>query len=198
MNRIRSALWAMGMSCVSPATFAQSLDINTAPQLPWYLGVGVGGGTLNRSAGDLTGLDNASVDTHDTTYTVRGGWRFSPFAAVEVGYYDLGRYKFNGTIDGTDIPASGSARAQSVGVSLVGIIPISTVDIYGRVGYAHTELKFNANTDLTVNENQRQNEATYGAGVRWTFAPNWALFGEWVKNDRVRVDSYVGGIDVRF
>jgi hypothetical protein len=34
--------------------------------------------------------------------------------------------------------------------------------------------------------------------VRWTFAPNWAVFGEWMKNDKIRVDSYLGGIDFRF
>jgi hypothetical protein len=93
----------------------------------------------------------------------------------------------------------GSGKAHSVGVSFVGIIPINTVDIYGRIGWAHSELKLNANAPLpTVNQNQRQNEATYGAGVRWTFAPHWAVFAEWIKNDRISVDSYVGGVDFRF
>jgi len=84
-------------------------------------------------------------------------------------------------------------------MSLVGIIPLSTVDIYGRIGWAHSRLKFDANTDLfNRNQNDRQNEATYGAGVRWTFARNWAVFGEWIKNDKIRIDSYVGGVDYRF
>lgn len=166
---------------------------------PWYIGAGIGGGHLNRSASDLTGLNNASLDDNDTTWTVRGGWRFSPYAAIELGYYDLGRYKFSGTAVGPLVQVDGSGRAQSVALSLVGIIPINTVDIYGRIGYAHSELKFNANGPLTTaNQNERQNEAAYGAGVRWTFHPNWALFAEWTKMDKIRVDSYVGGIDFRF
>jgi OOP family OmpA-OmpF porin len=183
----------------SSLALAQAPAFNTAPQLPWYIGAGIGGGHLNRSASDLTGLNNAQLDDNDTTWTVRGGWRFSPFAAIELGYYDLGRYNFSGTAVGTNVPVEGSARARSVGLSFVGILPINNFDIYGRIGYAHSELKFNANTTfLTGNQNERQNEATYGAGVRWTFARNWALFGEWIKNDKIRVDSYVGGIDVRF
>ena len=195
LARIAVATAFLGAS----SAFAQGMNINTTPQLPWYFGVGVGGGHLNRSPGDLTGLNNATLDDKDTTYTVRGGWRFSPFAAVEVGYYDFGRYNFTGTLVGNAVPVEGSAKAQSVGISLVGIIPINTVDIYGRIGFAHSQIKLNANAVLsTVNQNDRQNEATYGAGLRWTFAPNWAVFGEWVKNDNIKVDSYVGGIDFRF
>ena len=93
----------------------------------------------------------------------------------------------------------GSARAQSVGLSLVGIWPINNFDLYGRIGYAHSELKFNANGPInTGNRNDRQDEATYGAGVRWNFTPQWGLFAEWMKNDRIRVDSYLAGIDFRF
>jgi len=199
MKTFGHILAATALLGASSAALAQSSVINTSPQLPWYFGVGVGGGHLNRSASDLTGLNNATLDDHDTTYTVRGGWRFSPFGAVEVGYYDFGRYNFSGTAVGNVVPVDGSGRAQSVGISLVGIIPINTVDIYGRIGYAHSQVKLNANAVLsTVNQNDRQNEATYGAGLRWTFAPHWALFGEWVKNDNIKVDSYVGGIDYRF
>ena len=49
-----------------------------------------------------------------------------------------------------------------------------------------------------ANENNRQDEATYGAGVRWNFHPQWGVFAEWIKNDRIRIDSYVAGIDYRF
>lgn len=46
--------------------------------------------------------------------------------------------------------------------------------------------------------NNRQDEATYGVGARWNFARNGGPFAEWMKNDRIRVDSYLGGIDYRF
>ena len=138
MKRFGRIAVATALIGASSAALAQSMDINTSPQLPWYFGVGVGGGHLNRSASDLTGLNNATLDDKDTTYTIRGGWRFSPFGAIEVGYYDFGRYNFTGTLVGNAVPVDGSAKAQSVGISLVGIIPINTVDIYGRIGFAHS------------------------------------------------------------
>lgn len=188
----------MTAALLGASTFALA-QVPVMSQPPWYIGVGAGMGHLNRSASDLTGLDNATLDDNDTTYTVRGGWRFSPFAAIELGYYDLGRYDFHGTRFGSVGNVDGSARAQSVGLSLVGIWPINNFDLYGRIGYAHSELKFNANGPInTGNRNDRQDEATYGAGVRWNFTPQWGLFAEWMKNDRIRVDSYLAGIDFRF
>lgn len=201
MKKISSVAVATALIGASSIAFAQAPApaFGTYTELPWYFGVGVGGGHLSRSPGDLTGLNNATLDDNDTTWTVRGGWRFSPYAAIEVGYYDLGRYEFDGTKFGSAVPIDGSARARSYGISLVGILPINNFDIYGRIGYAHSKLELNANTELlTGNRNESQDEATYGAGVRWTFARNWAVFGEWMKNDRIRVDSYLGGIDFRF
>jgi OOP family OmpA-OmpF porin len=170
------------------------------PQLPFYVGAGIGGGHLNRSGTDFTGLNNVQLDSSDTSYTLRTGYRFSPFGAVELGYYDLGRYNFSGGVGGTAQSVSGSARAQSVGLSLVGILPYNNFDLYGRIGIAQSKLKFNANGPLggVANDNEHQTEATYGVGGRWTFLPNWALFVEWMKNDRIRVDSYTGGLDFRF
>lgn len=169
------------------------------PQLPFYVGAGVGQGHLNRSASDF-GLNDGSLDKTDTSWTVRGGWRFSPYGAVEVGYYDFGRYDFSGNVIGHFGNINGSAKAHTVGISLVGIIPISNFDLYGRVGYGHSELKFNANGPLggVANQNERQDEAIYGAGARWNFHPNWGVFAEWMKNDRIRIDSYVAGVDYRF
>jgi len=192
----------LGASSIAVAQTPMQMEApawTQAPQLPFYIGAGAGNGHLNRSGSDLTGFDNAQVDKTDTSWTVRGGWRFNPFAAVEVGYYDFGRYHFNGPTVLGAVPVEGSARADSVAISLVGILPIYNFDLYGRIGYAHSELKFNANTRLlTASSNERQDEATYGIGGHWSFSPHWGLFVEWVKNDRIRIDSYMGGVDYRF
>ena len=44
----------------------------------------------------------------------------------------------------------------------------------------------------------KQDEATYGIGGRWHVARNWAIFAEWMKNDKIEVDSYVVGVDFKF
>jgi len=194
---------ALALGGAASAAYAQqpafpALATYPAPQ--WYVGGGAGTGHLNRSPSDLTGLNNATLEDNDTAWTIRGGWRFSPFGAIEVGYYDFGRYRFDGNAVGRFVPIDGTVKAHSVGISLVGILPINQFDLYGRIGYAHSELKFNANGPLggVANQNQRQDEATYGAGGRWNFTPNWGLFVEWFKNDRIRIDSVVGGLDFRF
>src|SRR5579859_4368432 len=166
------------------------------PAAPWYIGAGFGQGHFGTNGTDLTGLNNASVDKTDNTYTVRAGWRPSPYWAVELGYYDLGRYEFHGTINGTSVAVNGRAEAKSTGLSLVGIIPVEQLDLYGRIGYARSELKANASTSLSnANVKDHQNEATYGVGARWNVQPNWGVFLEWMKNDKIEVDSYMVGVD---
>jgi OmpA-OmpF porin, OOP family len=199
MNKTLGILTLAAALSPLAAAAQQSMLPPPGAQAPFYFGAGIGSGHLKMSGNDIPGLNNAQIDGNDTTYTVRGGWRFSPYGAVEVGYYDFGRYNFHGTVIGNAVPIDGSAKAQSVGISLVGILPINNFDLYGRVGYAHSELKLNANTSqIAYNQKDQQDEATYGVGGRWTFAPNWALFAEWEKNDRIKVDSYVGGVDFRF
>ena len=164
----------------------------------WYVGAGLGRGNLNISGQDLTGLSDASVNDSDTTYTLRGGYRFHPNFAVELGYYDLGSYGFSGTLGSTAV--SGTAKAKSYGISLVAIAPLSPAfDIYGRLGWAESELKVNASTTLVnANSSDRQSEATYGVGARWNLNKNVGIFAEWMKNDQIEVDSYLVGVDFRF
>jgi OmpA-OmpF porin, OOP family len=170
----------------------------TTPPL-FYIGAGVGGGNLNQSAGEATGLNNPTLDDTDTTWTFRAGWRFLPYLALEVGYYELGKYSFTGVVPGTTAVISGSAHAKSYGASLVGIIPIETVDIYGRIGYAHSRLSADAGSgNINAAAHDYQNEATYGVGARWNWTREWGVFGEWMKNDKIKVDSYMIGVDFRF
>lgn len=167
----------------------------------WYAGVGIGRANLGMTGQDLSGLDNAQVHDNDTSYTARMGYRFNPYFALELGYYDLGHYNFDGQgpLGNT---VSGSAKAKSFGLSAVAIAPLGDAfDIYGRVGYARSELKLTASSPIVprnADVKDKQDEATYGVGGRWHFAPQWGLFAEWMKNDKIQVDSYLAGIDFRF
>lgn len=193
-NRIRMFLAVAALSAALPS--AAQYPPGTSP---WYFGAGVGNGHLNVSGQDLTGLSDASVDDKETTYTIRTGWRFSPYWALEVEYFDLGKYAFHGNIGNATV--DGEARAKSVGMSIVGILPIDQFDLYGRIGYARSELKANASANLAptpVNTKDKQNEATYGVGGRWNVTKSWGIFAEWMKNDKIEVDSYMLGVDVHF
>jgi OOP family OmpA-OmpF porin len=194
---LRNALIAAGLAAAVPA-MAQYGGMQ-APQTPWYFGFGAGQGHLGVSGEDLTGLNNASVGNTETTYTIRTGYRFAPYWALELGYYDLGKYDFHGSSGALNI--DGEAKAKSVGLSLVGILPMNQFDLYGRIGYARSELKVNASSALTptpVNAKDKQNEATYGVGGHWWWGPNGGVFVEWMKNDKIDIDSYLIGLDFRF
>lgn len=187
MNKIITAIAVASALSAAPA-FAQS----------WYVGFGAGVGNLDKTGQDITGLTNSTIDTSDKTYTIRGGYRFHPNVAVEVGYYDLGKYTFSGRSGAIDV--SGSAKAKSFGISLVGIAPVAqNFELYARLGIEESEIKANANTAiLTASESDKQTGATYGVGARWLVTKEIGIFGEWMTNDRIAVDSYLIGVDFRF
>ncbi len=187
MKKIITAV-ALAAGLVSAPAFAQS----------WYVGFGAGIGSLGKTGQDITGLQDATIDDSDKTYTIRGGYRFHPNFAVEVGYYDLGKYTFSGRSGNIDV--SGSAKAKSFGISAVGIAPVAqNFEIYGRIGIEESEIKANANTaNFTAGESDKQTGATYGIGARYLFSKNVGLFAEWMKNDKIEVDSYLVGVDFRF
>ena len=166
----------------------------------FYAGIGAGRGNLSLSGQDLTGLSNATVGDNGTTYTVRAGWRFHPNLAVEAGYYDLGEYDFQGGVTGATV--SGTAKAKSAGLSLVAFAPLGPqFDMYARIGVEQSEIKVNASTNVTPGNADladKQTGATYGIGGHWYFTKNIGLFAEWMKNDKIQVDSYLVGIDFRF
>ncbi len=185
----------------SVALLALTCGLAAAPAFAqgWYMGFGVGRGNLDVTGQDLTGLSNASVKDNATTYTVRGGYRLTQNWALELGYYDLGDYDFSGSAGPATI--DGSARAKSFGLSVVGIAPLSDAfEVYARVGIEESEVKVNASAALGGNANASEKDtgATYGVGARWMFTKNFGLFAEWMRNDKIEVDSYLGGIDFRF
>jgi hypothetical protein len=165
----------------------------------WYFGAGAGSGNLDATGQDLTNLPNAQLKDNATTFTGRLGYRFSPYGAFELGYYDLGKYEFSGG-SGAQL-VTGSAKAKSYGISIVGIAPIGrNIEIYSRLGYEESEIKVTANLGsvATVNASTRDSGATYAIGSRWMFTPNFGVFVEWMRNDKIEVDSYLGGVDFRF
>src|SRR4051812_24327112 len=124
MNKmVRSALIAAAVAASLPAAAQYGPEYS-----PWYIGAGIGRGNLNVSGTDLTGINNASVDDTSNTYSARLGWRFSRYMALELGYYDLGKFQFAGRQIGAGLDTSGEAKAKSVGISFVGIIPIESLD----------------------------------------------------------------------
>jgi hypothetical protein len=82
----RSIIVVLGLMFCAESAFAQQAH-------KWYAGVDIGQAELSRSAtGEVADFDNKS-----TSYTLRGGYRFSRFYALEAGYSDLGEW--HGSLD---------------------------------------------------------------------------------------------------
>jgi hypothetical protein len=201
-NSMRLAILAA--AAIATPALAQVLP-PPGPYSPFYIGVGAGQGTLDTNSNAFNNVNNISVGTRETTYTVRGGWRFTPWTAIELGYYDLGKYDFHARpIVTPSANIDGQAKAKSYGISFVGILPIDQFDLYGRIGWVRTKTEVQANNvsgGLSVaafNTSDTRSEATYGVGGRWNFTPQWGVFAEWMKNDNVKVDSWLIGVDFRF
>jgi hypothetical protein len=184
---------------VPVVTIAVGLAAAPAFAQNWYFGAGAGTGNLDATGQDLTGIPNAQLKDNATTFTGRLGYRFSPYGAFELGYYDLGKYEFSGG-SGAEL-LTGSAKAKSYAISVVGIVPLAyNFELYSRLGYEESEIKVNANIGsiATVNASTKDSGASYALGGRWMLTPNFGLFAEWMRNDKIEVDSYLGGVDFRF
>jgi len=178
---------------------AVAATLSTLPAAAqWYAGAGFGRGNLDVNGTDLTGLSNATVEDGATTWGLNLGYRFHPNFAVEAGYYDLGKYDFAGRAGVVNV--TGNAKLESYSLSLVALAPLSDqFDVYGRIGYAHSKFKFSASGPInSAFAADTQEEATYGVGAHWWFTRQVGLYGEWMKNDKTKLDNYMAGIQFRF
>jgi OOP family OmpA-OmpF porin len=170
----------------------------TAPAFAqgWYAGLSIGQGKADLGSGGA-GF-SGSLDDKDTTFGARLGYDFTRYFGMELGYYNLGKYNFNGTFSG--LPVSGNADLKSYSVSVVGTLPFSEhFSAYGKAGYARSRATGNANiAGFGGNASDWTNEAVYGAGLKWMVDRQWGLFTEWMRNDDNKVDNYMVGALIRF
>jgi len=172
---------------------ASALACGPAAAQGWYAGLGIGQGTVD--FGSVPG--GVAVDDKDTTYQIRFGYRFHPSFALELGYYRLGDYGVSATSGA--VTASAAAKAHSVGISLVGTLPLDRFDLYGRAGYARSELKVSGSVlGFSASERERENEWFAGVGGRFNFSREVGVFAEWQRHDKLELDAYFIGVDLRF
>ena len=151
-----------------------------------YVDVGIGQSKL-RDTSDFSSV--GTIDNKKTAYALRLGYRLHPNFAVDAGYYDFGKYKFSA------LGVSGDIKASSWGASVVAIAPFDQFDVYGRIGYARSEAKASGGG---ATDKSSENEAFYGVGGHWNFAPQWGLLVEYQRQDKLKIDTWFGGLTMRF
>ncbi len=167
-----------------------------------YLGLGIGQSRAQiadqRIAAGLlaNGLTMTSIasDEHDTAYKIFGGYQFNRNIAVELGYFNLGKFGFmaNTAPPGT---LNGEIKLQGLNLDLVGTIPLSDRwSAIGRIGaqYARAQDSFSGTGAVTVlNPNPRKNETNLklGAGLQYEISRSMLVRAE---AERYRVNDAVG------
>jgi OOP family OmpA-OmpF porin len=176
-----------------------------AADLGGYVGGSIGGTKAHfddatiaasvRAPGPVTtSLDS---DDKDWGFKLFGGYQFHRNFAVELGYFDLGKFNFS-AITAPAGTQSGEFKVRGGNLDLVGSLPITEkFSALGRVGgiYAKTKDSFAGTGAVAiVNPNPRDSDFNYkyGLGLQYDFNPNLAVRAE---VERHRVSNAVSGKD---
>lgn len=134
---------------------------------------------------------SVSFDTEDSGYGFFGGYRFSPYLAVEGGYMDLGEFTYREQTNGTDAVAGQPVTLQQritttlsgVGVSALGILPLTyrtELFLRGGVLFTSNELtaQFESSSDFAIGGelgSESDTDFLAGVGAAMTFAEIYSL-----------------------
>ena len=192
----------------APCAFAQSGIDNTG----MYMGIGAGeskakfnhDAAVQNALGAGVAAGPLTVDQRGNAYKAYLGFPMTPNWAVETGYFNLGRFGF----DGTTTPAgtvNGTAKVQGLNLDLVGTLPITDRwSLLGRVGAAYSETKggldgTGAGTVAASSTKKRDTHYKFGFGTQYAFTPavTVRLEGErYQVNDLVAQKAFIDLISV--
>jgi OOP family OmpA-OmpF porin len=168
----------------------------------WYLGAAVGRSRATIDEQRLTDSLKAngatvtafSKDERDTGYKLFVGKQLNRYLAVELGYFDLGKFSFNSTTSGSGV-FNGEAGFKGANLDLLGQFPFTErLSLLGRVGmnYAKTSTHFTGNRLMAVtgpDRSERKLNAKAGLGLEYKLSEALAVRGEM---ERYRVNDAVG------
>lgn len=180
----------------------------------WYAGINGGVSHTTQSSGDIDDTlarqgvtASSNLDRRDDTYSLNLGYQFNRNFAVEGGYVDLGKYKFNSDVAGGS--ASGDYRSKGWTASAIGILPLDKAfSAYGKVGAVFADTSFNANSSAAGIDDSSKSSTRplYGLGLSYDFSKNVVGKAEWTRYDglgnsdtgKADIDTYTVGVAYRF
>lgn len=140
-------------------------------------------------------VTSITSDRRDTAYRLFGGYQFNPWLAMELGYFDLGKFGFNALTS----PAGSLAdelRVRGIGLDLVGTLPLTErLSALARVGsqFSRTTSTMAGSGGVLIGEQstkQRGTNVKLGAGLQYAFDPSFVVRAE---GERYRVNDPSGG-----
>lgn len=204
MSKYKFLSVAMGLALATAATSAMAEDSG------WYFGVTGGQAEYDLSQDELDAIvldafagagapvltGSSSLEDSDTSLSLFGGYRFSPYLAVEAGYVDLGtaEYRSTGTVNPPGPVASAPAsyaldiEAKGFSAAALGSIPLGkSFDVHGHLGLLFSDTEFSQRANISTTSaaesfSANSQDVFYGIGAglhlgeRWAFSLDWQQF----------------------
>lgn len=173
--RIISSLF-MAAASLGTVLGAQAQD-NMSAARKSYIGLNVGQSDFSLGSG--TGL--FASESRDTAYSIYAGTYFNYNLGLEFGYTDFGRVNRGG----------GSTRADGLGLSLVGKLPLGDAfNLLGKVGttYGRTNVSSQPGSGIAAGDESGFG-LSYGVGAEYAFNPQWSAVLQYDAQDL----NFIGG-----
>lgn len=151
---------------------------------------------LNNSGG---AVQSSNLKDTDTGFKLLLGHQFTPNFALEGGYVDLGKAKYNAAL--SDGNASANYKSYGAVLDAVGIMPLSNgFSLFGKGGlyYGRTSLDVSNSSAAAGGAFSGLNSTwktslNYGAGVSYELSKNLSLRGEYERFSHVGDNIETGG-----
>lgn len=177
---------------------ATSIALSSMAQAQgWYGGVGFGQSKVKDFF--ICDLDiSCSSDDTDSGWKLFVGNQFSPNAAVEIGYVDLGEAKISGT-DSFLGSVSLDAESKGFNVALLGFLPVGqAVNLLGKVGLFRWDVDVTASSSSLGSGSLSESgiDLMFGFGASFNVGKTTAIRIEWERFTDVGDEDETGQSDV--
>jgi OOP family OmpA-OmpF porin len=174
-----------GAAAIAAMGLAMCTAAHAERQPGFYVGAGVGQGTLDFDTTDFT---VAGVDDSDTAFKIYAGYTFSEFISVEAAYIDAGAP--------TDQIGQFAIQfdLSAVNVSVIGHLSLTdSFELFGKAGLASYDYdaEQRLNGTLIGTGGDSDQDVSYGFGGTYFFSAPFEIRGEY---EFVEIDS--GSYDV--
>jgi len=158
-----------------------------------YLGVGIGGSDA-RGACDGVAGPGVSCDETDAAVKLFGGFQFNRYAAMEIGYTDLGAARAH--FEGFGSQTFGTTGVEFTGI---GMLPLDRhFSLFGRLGLYSWRAEFRDRTGFVGSSSATGTDLTYGLGVQYDLYRSTAVRAEWQRYKNVGDPDTTGQGDIDF
>jgi OOP family OmpA-OmpF porin len=147
-----------------------------------------------------TGLVSKVDANYNTAYKLQLGYRVSPYAAIEAGYVDLGKYTYQATFVGGD--AYAESRASGLTLALVGSCPIGErFSVFAKVGAINAKTSNKSTLEGIPNytgttADSTDMKANFGVGASYNFSKSFGVRVEWERFNKLGNNNTTGESNV--